>query len=67
MFGMGGGFSASASSGAGGGTAGGSTAWSSGDWNINLGGTGTSLQGAGSMSPILLALAAVAALWFLSK
>lgn len=64
---FGGGFSASASSGAYGGTAGGASSWTQGDWNINLGGAGPSLQGAGSLSTSMLVLLAVGAVWFLMR
>lgn len=63
---FGGGFSASASSGAGGGTAGGASSWNQGDWNISLGGAGTAFQGAGSSSLLLIALA-VGAAWLLLR
>ncbi|HEX7890297.1 MAG TPA: hypothetical protein VF522_13130 [Ramlibacter sp.] len=61
--------SASASSGASGGTSGtGTSGWGNGDWSINLAGSGQSVQAAGSL-PLLLGIAALAgvAAWLLLR
>jgi hypothetical protein len=52
-----------------GGAVGDSAATASGAWNVNLGGSGTSFQGASSsaMSPLLIAAIVVGAAWLLLR